>query len=118
MRFCGSTISLADTLPIFILNHFTLNWQYNHFFKLMRIHFNQLKALFTICFIIMATNIGAQNKPDYETISTAQGLSQGMIFDLLQDKEGFIWVATKNGLNRFDGYNLKCLPTTPTMPTP
>ena len=113
MRFCGSTIGLADTLPIFILNHFTLEWQYNHFFKLMRIHFNKLKALFTICFIIMATNIGAQTKPDYETISTAQGLSQGMIFDLLQDKEGFIWVATKNGLNRFDGYNFKVFTNDP-----
>ena len=30
-----------------------------------------------------------------------------MVFDLLQDAEGFIWIATKNGLNRFDGYGFK-----------
>ena len=47
----------------------------------------------------------AQKTPEYETISTAQGLSQGMVFDMLQDKEGFIWAATTNGLNRYDGYN-------------
>jgi len=28
-----------------------------------------------------------------------------MIFDLKQDKKGFIWVATKDGLNRYDGHN-------------
>jgi len=55
----------------------------------------------------------AQNPPAYESISTAQGLSQGMIFDLLQDKEGFIWAATKNGLNRYDGYSFKIFANDP-----
>ncbi|MBC8155248.1 MAG: response regulator [Bacteroidetes bacterium] len=35
----------------------------------------------------------------------AEGLSQGMIFDHKQDKHGYLWVATKDGLNRYDGYN-------------
>jgi signal transduction histidine kinase/DNA-binding response OmpR family regulator/ligand-binding sensor domain-containing protein len=55
----------------------------------------------------------AQKTPLYETISTAQGLSQGMVFDILQDKEGFIWVATKNGLNRYDGYGFKVFSNDP-----
>lgn len=41
------------------------------------------------------------------SITTADGLSQGMIFDILKDKDGFMWFATKNGLNRYDGYNFK-----------
>ena len=54
----------------------------------------------------------AQNvQPACQTISTAQGLSQGMVFDLLQDQQGFIWVATKNGLNRYDGYSFKVFST-------
>lgn len=62
-----------------------------------------------ICCVLMCAYISvhAQAPIAYETISTSQGLSQGMVFDILQDKEGFIWVATKNGLNRYDGYNFK-----------
>ena len=55
----------------------------------------------------------AQNTADYETISTAQGLSQGMVFDMLQDNEGFMWIATKNGLNRYDGYTFKVFTNDP-----
>ena len=58
----------------------------------------------------------AQKTPEYETISTAQGLSQGMVFDMLQDKEGFIWAATKNGLNRYDGYSFKVFSNDPYDP--
>jgi len=72
-----------------------------------------LKALFTFTIIWWVLAATAQKAPDYETISTAQGLSQGMVFDILQDQEGFIWVATKNGLNRYDGYSFKVFTNDP-----
>lgn len=72
-----------------------------------------LKAFLSVSMIWWGLVTTAQNTPAYETISTAQGLSQGMIFDLLQDTEGFIWVATKNGLNRYDGYNFKVFTNDP-----
>ncbi|MBC7885606.1 MAG: response regulator, partial [Saprospiraceae bacterium] len=43
----------------------------------------------------------------YETLSTAQGLSQGYIWDIIQCKDGFLWMTTKAGLNRYDGYSFK-----------
>ncbi len=67
-------------------------------------------TVFIICWVFVTT---AQTPPAYESISTAQGLSQGMVFDLLQDTEGFIWVATKNGLNRYDGYSFKIFANDP-----
>ncbi len=72
---------------------------------------NYIKLLLTISFWIPAT--AGFTQKNYETISTAQGLSQGMVFDMLQDKEGFIWVATKNGLNRYDGYSFKIFTNDP-----
>lgn len=51
-----------------------------------------------------------------EQISIADGLSQGMIFDILQTSDGFIWVATKDGLNRYDGYNFKVFTNNPFDP--
>ena len=66
-----------------------------------------LASFFLLFFCLGEQRIHAQTPAAFQTISTDQGLSQGMIFDLLQDKEGFIWVATKNGLNRYDGYSFK-----------
>jgi signal transduction histidine kinase/DNA-binding response OmpR family regulator/ligand-binding sensor domain-containing protein len=72
-----------------------------------------IKAFLTVTMIWWVFVTTAQSPPAYESISTAQGLSQGMIFDLLQDTEGFIWAATKNGLNRYDGYSFKIFANDP-----
>ena len=72
-----------------------------------------IKAFLIVSMIWWGFITTAQKTPAYESISTAQGLSQGMVFDLLQDKEGFIWAATKNGLNRYDGYGFKVFTNDP-----
>jgi diguanylate cyclase (GGDEF)-like protein/PAS domain S-box-containing protein len=39
----------------------------------------------------------------FEHISIAEGLSQSYVYDITQDNNGFIWIATQDGLNRYDG---------------
>jgi signal transduction histidine kinase/ligand-binding sensor domain-containing protein/DNA-binding response OmpR family regulator len=41
----------------------------------------------------------------FERISTQAGLSHSVVNCILQDREGFLWIGTRDGLNRFDGYN-------------
>lgn len=48
-----------------------------------------------------------------QKLTTKDGLSQGMIFDILKDQDGFMWFATKNGLNRYDGYEFKVFTNDP-----
>src|SRR5690606_36880772 len=44
---------------------------------------------------------------DLTYFSTQSGLSNNIVYDIYQDSQGFIWVATENGLSRFDAYNFK-----------
>ncbi len=39
----------------------------------------------------------------YEAITVNDGLSQGMVYDILQSRDGYVWIATNDGLNRYDG---------------
>lgn len=39
--------------------------------------------------------------------SAANGLSQNTVMTILQDRDGFMWFGTWDGLNRFDGYEFK-----------
>jgi ligand-binding sensor domain-containing protein len=43
----------------------------------------------------------------FKHLTTDDGLSSNGIYSVLQDKKGFLWAATHNGLNRYDGYRFK-----------
>ncbi len=43
----------------------------------------------------------------FDRISIEDGLSQSTVVCLLQDRAGFIWFGTRDGLNRYDGYDFK-----------
>ena len=62
-----------------------------------------LVLLFPVSKVIASENNINQNPLKFERISIAEGLSQSYVYDITQDKNGFIWIATQDGLNRYDG---------------
>ena len=45
--------------------------------------------------------------PVFRHLTTSDGLSHNTVLSFCQDKEGFLWIGTMNGLNRYDGINFK-----------
>lgn len=43
----------------------------------------------------------------FERMTLEHGLSQSTVMDVLQDQRGYVWLATEDGLNRFDGISFK-----------
>ncbi|WP_177207755.1 two-component regulator propeller domain-containing protein [Massilia yuzhufengensis] len=42
----------------------------------------------------------------FEHLSVAEGLAQETVLAMVQDRDGFMWFGTQNGLSRFDGYRV------------
>lgn len=43
----------------------------------------------------------------FSQFSTNEGLSSNNVFDISQDNQGYLWIATEDGLNRFDGKKIE-----------
>ena len=56
-----------------------------------------------------STKVNAQKLSDFifEKYSIKNGLSQSATLSIYQDKLGYIWVGTQQGVDRFDGYTFK-----------
>lgn len=66
------------------------------------------KVFFVIGLIWFSIIVNCQiDKLHFDRFTTSTGLSNNRVYDILQDKQGFIWFGTLDGLNRYDGYNFK-----------
>lgn len=71
---------------------------------------NLLLVYYLSIILLFTSNISAQENYLYENISVADGLSSARFsfFNTIhQDRYGFLWFGTVDGLNRYDGYNFK-----------
>lgn len=74
------------------------------------------RLIYALIFIFMfskylsAQSINIQTSESGVTlnhIGIEQGLSQSTVYAIVQDREGFMWFGTDDGLNRYDGYSVK-----------
>jgi|WetSurMetagenome_2_1015567.scaffolds.fasta_scaffold01847_3 signal transduction histidine kinase/ligand-binding sensor domain-containing protein/DNA-binding response OmpR family regulator len=56
--------------------------------------------------IVLPINLNSQSIL-FNHLTTNNGLSNNYVSDIFQDRYGFLWFATDDGLNRFDGYEFK-----------
>ena len=68
---------------------------------------HSVAVVFLSIFLLLLTGSseGHSRDPEFEQISLEHGLSHISVQDIYQCSDGFLWVATRDGLNRFDGYN-------------
>lgn len=62
-------------------------------------------------------NQAGQEDYIFRHIRIEEGLSQSSVLCMLQDKLGFLWFGTANGLNRYDGYTFKIFSNDPSDST-
>ncbi|MCW8810750.1 MAG: triple tyrosine motif-containing protein, partial [Ignavibacteriaceae bacterium] len=66
-----------------------------------------------LSFLLSSSDFRAQSHIIFNHLTINDGLSQSSVTCILQDKKGFMWFGTQDGLNRFDGYNIKIFKNNP-----
>ncbi|MDR0575428.1 MAG: response regulator [Tannerella sp.] len=70
----------------------------------MKILAFNLWILFALC---CRSVLSQSAEVQFEHLSVENGLSQLSVMAIFQDQQGFMWFGTRNGLNKYDGYNFE-----------
>lgn len=71
----------------------------------MRHYSSAYHILLVILFFVYTKAVYAENV-SFESLTTRQGLPQMSVLDIIQDDQGYIWFATRDGMARYDGYSI------------
>jgi signal transduction histidine kinase/ligand-binding sensor domain-containing protein/DNA-binding response OmpR family regulator len=68
----------------------------------------KIKNKIGFLFVLFTCYVQAQySNLKFENFDTSKGLSSSTCLDIFQDKEGFIWLGTIDGLNKYNGYEFQ-----------
>jgi hypothetical protein len=70
-----------------------------------------IKTIFIHFLLLLCVAAKAQSNGRFTNYGVDQGLPQSSIYDISQDRNGFIWIGTAGGVCRFDGYQFKVYKT-------
>jgi len=75
------------------------------FFRFLYEQNQTMKPISLICYLLFIPifTFGQVNQYIFRHISTDDGLTGNYVNKIIQDKNGFIWVASNNGLNKLEG---------------
>jgi len=75
--------------------------------------------LATIVVFILSSAISAhaqEPSPQFDRLSIEHGLSNSSVLSIHQDRQGFLWIGTLDGLNKYDGYQFTTYRHDPSNP--
>jgi ligand-binding sensor domain-containing protein/serine phosphatase RsbU (regulator of sigma subunit) len=75
--------------------------------------YRNLYRIIYMLVLFLSGIVFAQSKFSTDIISVRDGLSSNLIRDIIQDQYGYIWIATNDGVNIYDGYQIKVLKNIP-----
>src|SRR6185503_950045 len=77
-----------------------------------------IRQFILISCCVLAIQFDCLQAQSYSSVhyDTKDGLPSSTVYDIKQDKDGFIWFGTENGLCRFDGKNFKTFTTKDGLP--
>src|ERR1043165_35592 len=52
----------------------------------------------------------------FKHITSEEGLSTNFVKAIIQDDKGFMWFGTQDGLNKYDGYQIRVFKSDPSIP--
>ena len=75
----------------------------------------RLCAVVLTCGILLNNSSHAGSDPilKFQHLSIEEGLSQSIVECIIQDSHGYMWFATEDGLNKYDGYSFSVLRNDP-----
>src|SRR5436189_800537 len=81
----------------------------NSLIVLLSIHpMKTIRYIILVCLQVICISAFCQKQLiNFERLGTEQGLSQSNVICILQDSRGFMWFGTRDGLNRYDGQQIK-----------
>jgi signal transduction histidine kinase/DNA-binding response OmpR family regulator/ligand-binding sensor domain-containing protein len=68
-----------------------------------------IRGALALLVVLWSGSILAQPEYRFERLSLEHGLSQSSVFALAQDQAGYLWIATEQGADRFDGHGIETL---------
>lgn len=75
-----------------------------------------LVGCFLFGFVSEAMAVPATGSLRFNRLTIEDGLAQNTVWDVVQDRRGYIWLTTEEGLHRFDGYDFRVFRADPDDP--
>ncbi len=107
--------NFANPITLLVINYFIialrkpglqleLLW---FFFALLDKKTKDPSLLFSLSLLVLFSVENKAQEPYTINYTIKDGLPSNEVFDLIQDKKGFIWISTDKGVSRYDGYKFE-----------